>query len=258
MSKMKLGLITGIVGDELAKDWDATLDRLKQLGYEGVELGMGSLESAGLSATEARKRVQDRGMEVMSLFAGWGPFDTEAEKHIDCALDLGCDYMVWGWSPANDPEEMKKVLPVMHKAASMVAAAGMTLLYHNHDHEFLAARDDGTSFDWLMKQFRPDLMQCELDVGWVAYGKQDVVETIGNYRDRCPILHMRDIGDPETRGGFIEVGEGSLDLQGILQAGAETGASKWAVVEHGKKLPREAWEGLKVAADNIKGVIDRL
>jgi sugar phosphate isomerase/epimerase len=255
---MKLGLITGLVGDDLEQDWEGTLERLKQLGYEGVELSMGTLEKVGKSAAEARKSAEAHGMQVMSLFAGWGPFDTEAEKHIDCATELGCDYMVWGWSPANDPEQMKQVLPVMHKAASMVAAAGMKLLYHNHDHEFLAARDDGTSFDWLMKQFRPDLMQSELDIGWVAYGGQDVAETIRNYPDRCPILHMRDIGAPETRGEFIEVGEGSLDLEGIIKTGATTGASEWAVVEHGKKLPLEPWQGLQVAADNIKKAIDKL
>jgi sugar phosphate isomerase/epimerase len=138
----------------------------------------------------------------------------------------------------------------------MVRSAGMTLLYHNHDHEFLAARDDGTAFDWLMGQFHPDLMQCELDVGWVAYGRQDVPETIRRHADRCPILHMRDIGDPDTRGGFIEVGEGSLDLESILRAGMDVGGSQWAVVEHGKKLPRGEWEGLQLAADNIKAVID--
>lgn len=255
---MKLGLITGIVGQDLQEDWDGCLARLRGIGYQGVEMGLASLEAAGKSPAEARKSVESHGMEVMSLFSGWGPLDTEAEKQIDAAAQLGCDYVVWGWSPANDPEQMKQVLPVMHKAASMVRAAGMTLLYHNHDHEFLAARDNGTSFDWLMQQFHPDLMQCELDVGWVAYGKQDVPGTIGKYAGRCPILHMRDIGDPDTRGGFIEIGLGSLDLEAILTAGARQGASQWAVVEHGKKLPREPWEGLEIAAENLKKTIDNL
>ncbi len=255
---MKLGLITGIVGEELQDDWDGTLERLRAMGYVGIELGTSSLEKVGKTPGEARKSVENLGMEVMSLFAGWGPFDTEARKHIDCALELGCRYMVWGWSPADDPERMEEVLPVMHKAASMVRSAGMTLLYHNHDHEFLASHGESTAMSWLLSQFHHDLMQCELDVGWVAYGRKDVAETIREYRDRCPILHMRDVGDPDTRGGFIEVGEGSLDLESILRTGVEVGASRWAVVEHGKKLPREPWDGLKVAADNIQAVIDNL
>jgi sugar phosphate isomerase/epimerase len=255
---MKLGLIPGVAGEALAADWDGTLERLKSMGYAGVELAMGTLEQSGMSAGECRKSLDRHGLEAMSFFAGWGPFDREPEKHIDAATALGCDYMVWGWSPADDPERMQEVLPVMHKAASMVRAAGMSLLYHNHDHEFLASRGDGTAFDWLMSRFHPELLRCELDIGWVRYGGEDVVGTIEKHSGRCPILHMRDVGDPETRGAFIEVGEGVLDLEAIVKAGIQSGGSRWAIVEHGRKLPRDGFEGLGVAAENIRAAIERV
>ena len=256
--KMKLGLIPGVAGEALGQDWDGTLERLKDLGYQGIEMSMGSIEKSGMSAEECRRNLESHGLEPMSFFASWGPFDQEAEKHIEAALGLGCDYMVWGWSPGEDNDQMAEALPVMHKAAGMVYEAGMELLYHNHDHEFKNRVGDQTGYDWLMDKFHPDLLNCELDIGWVAYGGQDVVETIEKYAGRCPILHMRDVGDPDARGAFIEIGNGSLDIPAIIRAGAETGGTEWAVVEHSKPMEQEPFEGLRTAADNILAAIESL
>jgi len=255
---MKLGLIPGVAGESLQNDWDGTLERLKAMGYEGVEMAMGTLEKNGMTAGECRKNLERHGLEAMSLFCTWGPFATEAETHIEAAQELGCDYMVWGWSPCDDSDQMQEALPVMHKAASMVAAAGMELIYHNHDHEFKNRVDGRVAFDWMMDLFRSDLLKCELDIGWVDYGGQDVVKTIQHYANRCPILHMRDVGNPEERGTFIEVGNGTLDIPAIIKAGATIGGSKWAIVEHSKPMEQEAFEGLETAAESIKTAIAKL
>lgn len=258
MSKIRLGLIPGVAGDALAQDWHGTLDRLRQMGYEGIEMAPNSLEQSGMDAAACRRSLADHGLVAMSYFAGWGPFDTEPEKHIQAAADLGCDYLVWGWSPAEDNEQMREALPVMHKAAGMVREAGLQLIYHNHDHEFRNRVGDAIAFDWLMAKFHPELLACELDIGWVAYGGQDVVETIRKYPGRCPILHLRDVGNPEERGAFIEIGHGTLDLAGILAAGADVGGTTWGVVEHSHQMECEAFAGLQVAATNIQAALANL
>lgn len=249
---MKLGLIPGRLDESLEENWNGTLERVVAMGYEGVELSAGLVEKSGFSPTDCRANLAEHGLEVMSLFSGWGPFDNEPEAEIERALALGCYYMVWGWSPAAEPDRMQEVLPIMHKAASMVRAAGMTLLYHNHDHEFLGRNGDEVAFDWLMGRFSPELFQSELDIGWVHYGGFDVVETIEKYAGRCPILHIRDVGDPATRGDFVEIGSGMLDLARILETGARVGGSKWAIVEYGKKMDIEPFGALEVAAKCLR------
>ncbi len=250
-SDLKLGLISGIAAPLLEENWSGTLTKLQEMGYRGLELSGGVLEKQGMTAKECRSSLADHGFETMSYFSGWGPLDKEIDREIDTARALGCQYIVWGWSPANDQEEMKKVLPVMHKAAGMIHSSGLQLIYHNHDHEFLTRHGDVTAFDWLLNQFHPDLLQCELDIGWVVYGGQDISATIRKHANRCPILHLRDIRDPETRGQFIEVGEGIIDLKTALQTGLEVGGSQWGIVEHTKQLEREPLEGLGIAARNL-------
>ncbi len=256
--KIRIGLIPGLTGESLERDWDGTLDRLAAMGYEGLEVSAGALAKSGMSAEDCRKSLAGHGFEAMSWFAGWGDFDKNAEEHIANAAALGCSYMVWGWAPPQEEETMKEVLPVMHKAASMVRSAGMTLVYHNHDHEFLNMRGDQTAFDWLMDQFAPDLLQCELDVGWVGFGKQDVRATIKKHRNRCPLLHMRDIEDIDTRGAFIEVGEGILDLKSILTYAAAEANTSWAIVEHPKQMKRDGFDGMQLAAQNITDIINNI
>jgi sugar phosphate isomerase/epimerase len=251
--KMKLGLIPGCAGQALSDDWDGTLDALREMGYTGIELGGKYGEKMNMSLDEIRASVASHDMEVASYFSGWGPLDTAAHQTIAMARELGSPYVVWGWSPAAEKERMlDEVLPVMHKAASMIRAAGMTMIYHNHDHEFLGEVDGMTGYEWLMSQFHPDLVQCELDVGWVAYGAQDVCETIRKYRERCPVLHVRDVGDPAERGAFTEIGTGTLDIAAILRTAAEEAQCRWAIVEHSKQMALPPLEGLRVAAENLK------
>jgi sugar phosphate isomerase/epimerase len=251
--KIKLGLIPGCAGEALTEDWDGTLDELCEMGYVGIELGGGYGEKLNTSVDALRKSIENHGMEVVSYFSSWGPLDTAAYETIAEARDLGSPYVVWGWSPAPEKEQMlDEVLPVMHKAASMIKAAGMTMIYHNHDHEFLDDVDGRTAYEWLMDQFHPDLVQCELDVGWVAYGGQDVCATIRRHKGRCPVLHMRDVGNPDERGEFIEVGNGLLDMPAILRTAAEEGGCRWAVVEHSNQMELPPLDGLRVAAENLK------
>ena len=251
-NRMKLGIIPGAIKEPLQADPKGTLAQLAQMGYQGVEVNAGFPQLLGCSASQCPQVLGELGLEAMSLFANWGDYDTQCDKIVQAAKEMGCSYTVWGWSPADDPQRMEaEVLPVMRKAAAAVKSAGLTLLYHNHDHEFKGRNGDEIAYDWLMRRFEPDELAAELDVGWVAYGGQDVAETIQRYAGRCPILHMRDVGDPATRGAFTEIGTGTLDIPGILKAGATVGGSTWAVVEHSKKMNHEPMEGLRIAADNI-------
>ncbi len=250
--KLKLGFIPGLAADRLAADWDGTLQTLAGHGYQGIELSAGILEQSGMTVEAARESLARHGIDPVSWFSNWGEYRDRGEEIMAKAKTLGCRHMIWGWAPANDRDRMREVFPAMRQAAEGVRAAGMTLLYHNHDHEFLSRDEAGrTAYDWLMEHFRADLLQCELDIGWVAYGGLDIVETIGRYAGRCPILHMRDIRDPATRGEFIEVGEGVLDLKAALEAGLAVGGSEWAIVEHTKPLKAPPLEGLATAARNL-------
>ena len=259
-NKLKLGLIPGLAQDTLGTNWNKTLERLCAAGYNGIELHAVAskateqtlFDATGMNPTAMRQSLDAHGLECPSWFAGWGDFGDKTEQTLEIAQTLGASYVVWGWAPPQDPDLMGQAEPSMHAAAAAVREAGMTLIYHNHDHEFANEREGRCAYDWLMERFEPEALQAELDIGWVAYGGHDTVATIRRYADRVPILHLRDIANIEKRGDFVEVGAGTLDLSSILETGIKFGGSRWAVVEHTPPLAMNPIEGLLFAAENLK------
>ncbi|MFP4070171.1 MAG: sugar phosphate isomerase/epimerase family protein [Opitutales bacterium] len=258
--KLKLGFIPMSVQETLGANWDKTLERLSTAGYQGIELHAVAIKTTGqtlfdateMSPAAMRRSLDAHGLECPSWFAGWGDFGDKTEQTLEIARNLGASYIVWGWAPPQDPDLMAKAEPAMHAAAEAVREAGMTLIYHNHDHEFTNDREGHCAYDWLMDRFDPTALQAELDVGWVAYGGHDIVATIRRHPDRIPILHLRDIANLDKRGDFVEVGEGMLDLPSILETGIQSGGSRWGVVEHTPPLAMDPVDGLILAAENLK------
>jgi inosose dehydratase len=88
----------------------------------------------------------------------------------------------------------------------------------------------------------PLLELCELclDTGHCAYAGDDPAALYRRWAERIPYLHLKDI-DPARRDGdfwasvragvFRPLGEGAVDLPGLLAALAEHGFDGWAVVE---------------------------
>jgi inosose dehydratase len=85
-----------------------------------------------------------------------------------------------------------------------------------------------------------ELAELCLDTGHCAYAGADPVALYRRWADRIPYLHLKDL-DPARRdgdfwgsvraGAFRPLGEGVIDLAGLLAALAEHGFDGWAVVE---------------------------
>ncbi len=249
---VRLGFIPGLATEALLADFPGVLQTLRKAGYSAIELVTNVEGVTGMDAAGTRRVLDDLGFACSSFFAVGRDFGENTSETIDTALALDASHIVWGWASPENEHLMKETLPQMKEAAAAVREAGLTLVYHNHAHEFLNERDGQCSYHWLMDQFTPEEIAIELDVGWVAYGRHDNVETIRRYAGRVPILHLRDIADPAEHGAFVEVGDGVLDLASILEAGARIGGARWAIVEHTKPLQMEPVAGLLRAARNLR------
>ena len=85
-----------------------------------------------------------------------------------------------------------------------------------------------------------DLCELCLDTGHIAYTGEDPVALYRRWAERIPYVHLKDV-DPARRDGdfwasvragvFRPLGEGVVDLSGLIAALAEHGFDGWAVVE---------------------------
>ena len=148
---------------------------------------------------------------------------------------------------------------------------GIDLYYHNHHVEFV--RYDGEFLLDIIRTNAPAL-GFELDSHWIHRGGQDPVKFIKKYAGSIRLVHLKDyrIGEmPIPEGGvdftskegmmkfmsnftnivqFAEVGEGTLDMPAIIQAGLE-GGGEYFLVEQDDCYGRDPFDSLKISHDNL-------
>ena len=149
-----------------------------------------------------------------------------------------------------DEEMSSKTTLAVYWDGQKAKAAGLTLLYHNHDFEFTKLPSGEFGLDYMYSAIPADLLQTELDQCWVKYSGQDPVAYLQKYTGRAPVVHLKDYfaegkqeGDPyaliglnenekkeNTAFEFRPLGHGVQDIPSIIKASKAAG-SKWLIVE---------------------------
>ncbi len=231
------------------EQFPAVMKQVKELGYDGVELA----GLYGLDPTFIRDTLAEIGLTPLSAHVPLADMTADIEKVIADYQLIGVDYLVVPYLP----EEYRHLTPgypvvieEMKKIGAAVKAAGMKLLYHNHNFEFVRLEDGTFGFDDIYRQVPAELLMVEPDTCWIKVAGQDPVEYIHKYGSRCEVIHLKDFvkeGNPqnlykligietekkEEDTGFFEfrsVGFGQMLWEPILNASLEAGA-KWVVVE---------------------------
>ncbi|MBQ9131112.1 MAG: sugar phosphate isomerase/epimerase [Clostridia bacterium] len=224
----------------------ATLKEIKTMGYDGVEF-------AGLynhTAEEVRDMCADIGLVPISAHVSYQEMMADPEGVLSQYATIGCKYVAIPYLTSELRPGTDKFPEVVKNAAMLGAVAsklGMTLLYHNHDFEFMKL-DGKYALDILYEEVSADLLQTELDMCWVNVGGENPSEYLLKYSGRSPVVHLKDfygeksddmyelIGIEKkapTRPANFEfrpVGSGKQDFPAILKA-AEQAGSSWVVVE---------------------------
>ncbi|MEG0768112.1 MAG: sugar phosphate isomerase/epimerase, partial [Clostridia bacterium] len=152
-------------------------------------------------------------------------------------------------------------------------AAGIQLLYHNHDFEFVKLSEQ-YGLDFLYDCVPATYLQTELDTCWVNYAGENPAAYVRKYAGRCPVVHLKDFvgrkGDKQpyaliqadgaatgaamdVQFEFRPVGHGCQDIPAIMTAGIESGAS-WFVVEQDLSVGRPALEAARMSRDYLRSI----
>lgn len=247
MKKFPIALQLYSVRDELASDFEGTLEKVKTMGYDGVEFA----GLCGLGAAEVRALCEKHSLTPVSAHVPYAELVDDPDGIIATYKEIGCGYIVIPYlTPEYRPGEpgFAEVIETAKRVGAKAAAAGMTLLYHNHDFEFVKL-DGEYALDILYREVDARFLQTELDVCWVNVGGEDPSGYILKYSGRAPVVHLKDfvggksenmyalIGidehEKKDTGGKFEFrpcGYGVQDFGAILNA-AETAGADWVVVE---------------------------
>lgn len=201
---------------ELAKaDWVAMLKTVADIGFLGVE----TAGFYGQSPKEFRKVVENLGMNVVGCHGGF-PDPDGAKAMAESVLAVGAKYHIIPWVGPHvykSADEIKRAGALMQAGAEMLAAHGVKLGYHNHEHEMAVI--DGEIALARLYQAAPAIV-CEVDTYWAAdFGRCDAAAFVRRFAKRAPLLHIKDgIFDRSTR-VHVAVGAGKMDIPAIIAAG---------------------------------------
>lgn len=235
--KGPVGLQLYSLRDSFAKDVPGTLDKVKDFGFKYVELA----GTYGKSPEDFRKLLQERGLMPVSGHWGYALWRDQLDKTVAECKTLGVKYAGCAWIDHQDPfdeKQCREAAEVFNKAGEALAKHGIRFFYHTHGYEF-QPYEDGTLFDLLVKETKPELVSFEMDVFWVVHPGQDPVKLLEKYPNRFELTHLKDMRKTTETGlltGHSEVendvalGTGKIDFPKFLAAAQKAGV-KWNFIE---------------------------
>ena len=258
-----------------------SMARLADIGYKCIEISQVPMNDANLKGF--RRAIDELGFNVaaVSAMTAANPMmpgcdmsnPDEMKKMIADAKYLDCDMFRIGGMPLEARFSLQAAVDFAKQAddyACQLKEHGIDLYYHNHHFEFV--RHNGKLLMDIIKENTKHL-GFELDIHWIHRGGVDPVKFINQYAGRIRLLHLKDYriaamemeenADFSTKEGmmkayaamndivqFAEVGEGTLDIPGCIEAGL-AGGSEYFLVEQDLSYGRDPFDCLKTSHDNL-------
>lgn len=210
----------------------ATLDSIQMMGITEIEGGA----PKGMSPEQFRKLCADRGISIPSTGAGYEQLVKDPMEIVKTAKILGATYVMCAWIPHQGNtftlEDAKKAVEVFNSAGKILKENGITFCYHDHGYEF-QPYEDGTLFDYLIKNTNPAYVSFEMDVLWTLHGGGDPVSLLKKYKGRWKLMHLKDlkkgvVGDLSGHTpaeNDVVLGTGQADFRGILKIAKKAGVT---------------------------------
>ncbi|MFP5393154.1 MAG: sugar phosphate isomerase/epimerase family protein [Gammaproteobacteria bacterium] len=246
----KLGVQLWSVKDEIKQDFEGTLTKIAQLGFQGVEFagefGPYKDNPSGLKTFLDKHKLACAGAHMHIDKLGADQFDATTAFY----KTLGCSNLVISMDQrAATVDGAAQVAKEMSAIAPKLAAKGMRIGYHNHAQEF--AGDVGkTPWDKIATT-TPKAAILQQDVGWTTVAGKDPVAYVKKYPGRTVSTHFKTKFGPGQSGTPI-IGQDKTDWAGLTQAARTVGGTDWLIIEQ-EEYPNGMGQLESVAA-SLKGL----
>ena len=256
--------------EEAAKDLPSVLEAIAQLGYDGVEFA----GFYGYSAEDIVKMLQTYHLEALSSHVPMALMEKDMFQVLSFHQTIGCSYIA---IPSLNEEcrpggsKFAKSIRTIERFGRLSREAGIGLLYHNHDFEFVSISGQ-YGLDFLYDAIDSRILQTEIDVCWVKYAGVDPAAYIRQYAGRCPVVHLKDYTGEKSEAPVYELlgqasqtnpsekkfqfkpfGHGCQDAESIIKASVESGA-EWFVVEQDIAAPYTPLEAARMSMETLRKI----
>lgn len=254
------GLALYTLRDEMQKDVKKTLQAVADAGYSYVEAaGYNKGKFYNLSPQEFKTTLESLKLRPLSAHQGSVTLDN-ADVMMSDVKAAGFEYFVIPVPPMGLFEVdtysrqmgmnggVANLAKILNKLGQKAKNAGLKLLYHNHDFEFVKDANGIVPIDYLLEYCDSNLVNFQMDLYWVIKAKADPLAYFEKYPGRFKIWHVKDM---DLEGKFTPVGNGTIDFAEILNKKDKSGM-KYYMVEQDETFSMEPLEAIKVSHEGIK------
>lgn len=255
------GLALYTVRAEMSKNPVETLEKVAEAGYAYVEAANYSKgKFYGMSPTEFNAVLKKLNLQPLSAHQG-GVTLENADTMIADTKAAGFQYFVVPIPPMGmfkyDREAQKmgmegsveQLASILKTLGEKCKAAGIKLLYHNHDFEFVPDESGVAPIDYLLENLDPEIVNFQMDLFWVTKAGADPFAYFEKFPGRFKIWHVKDMDD---QGRFAPVGKGTIDFGKILEKKSQSGM-KYYMVEQDRTFDGlKPLDVIKISHEGIK------
>jgi sugar phosphate isomerase/epimerase len=254
----RIGLQLWSVKDEIKQDFEGTLTKIAQLGFQGVEFagefGPYKDNPAGLKTFMDKNRLQCAGAHMH--------FDALVPERFEATTafyrTLGCTSLVISMDKRGaSTEQSAQMSQELTALSGKLAAKGMRIGYHNHAQE-MAGTVGSTPWDVIAKN-TPKASIMQQDVGWTTFAGKDPVAFVKRYPGRTITTHYKAKFVEGATGGTPVIGQDKTDWAGLTRAVRSVGGTEWIIIEQ-EEYPNGMGQLETVAASmkGLQGVLAKL
>lgn len=216
-----------------------TLQKMKDAGYDGIELCRFMIHPSGLLVRLITKAagmpvggggrldwprlVKESGLRVVSLHMDLDSVEKDVPAAAAEVKALGTKYMVITGMyrfPYSDERAVRELAARLNRVGEALGREGVSLLYHNHNCELQWVNREQRAYDLLLSETDPAAVGFEFDSYWFTEGGANALSWMERLGERMKLWHINDRGTrlsgpamtPILKSDSMELGYGNMDL----------------------------------------------
>jgi sugar phosphate isomerase/epimerase len=247
------GIVSFTYRNNFAKDVPATLDMVKANGITDIEFS----NLFKQTPEDLRKWCVERGIKCSSYGTSYDDLINNTDEVGKIAQTLGASYVRVSNIPHKGTftlENAKQGIADFNRCGKLLKDKyGLTFIYHNHGFEF-ETYEDGTLYDYILKNTDPKYVSMELDILWAFFPGQDPVQLLAKYGNRYKTLHMKDLKKGVARGSLsgstpqdndVILGTGQIDIPAVIKAARKAGVKHFYIEDESSASIEQVPQSIK-------------
>lgn len=250
--KGPIGLQLYSLRGDFTKNVPATLEKVREMGFKNVELA----GTYNLSTPLFNEMLKSNGLQAVSAHFPFDRYRTNPEAIAIEAKALGVQYAGCAWITHEgtfDEKECRTAIEVFNRAGEILATKGIKFFYHIHGYEF-QPHGNGTLFDLMMAETKPQFVRYEMDVYWAVHPGQDPVKLLQKHGRRWELMHLKDMKKGVEKGiltgksdvnNNVVLGTGEMDWPAILKAAERAGVRYYFIEDEAATAAEQIPQSLR-------------